>query len=104
MISNVCVILHNMIVKMSLQGNLNGENNAAEYASGGGLIDEFFLPPTTPAEQDYNTQSTNNAGQAAIGLASLLERDAVVTDPATHRQICAALTEHLWSKRGNQTT
>lgn len=89
LIPNVWVVLHNMVVKMHLQGELNVKG-LQEYSAG--LVDEFFLVPAGGTSQNIGEQSNATHGsEPAAELASLIERHEVVTHRPAHKKLYSAL-------------
>lgn len=93
LISQVCVILHNMITKMSLQGELDEEfGQDLSIEEDAGIVRVFF--------QDNIETETQNDVVHSGGLTHLLERDALVTSLEAHLRLTEAINEHLWAIRG----
>lgn len=92
LISQVCVILHNMIVSMRLSGELDEEDGETTE----GAVDEFFVPAVVGGDA-----SVHSAMPDGRGLAGLLSRVDAVKSEESHGSLRSALLEHQWSLRGN---
>lgn len=102
LISQVCVILHNMIVKMSLRGELSeelDENGVPQSESE--LLHEFFS--FEGGETPDETTAVVGSASEERGLTYLLARDRLVANRETHIELKEALSHHLWSLRGGNT-
>ena len=101
-ISQVFVILHNMLVKMAYTGELADEvdengirQNEME------LLQEFFLVDPSHTEGTVDTSEASTGGELKVGsgISHLLERDRMVCSRERHIQLRAELSEHLWSMK-----
>lgn len=94
LISDVCVIIHNMIVKISMT-----ESQSSEDTITNSIVDEFFyssvLTSVTSGDED-----SHGAADHSTGLAALLDRNILVTSKEDHIRLTEELSLHLWNIRG----
>lgn len=93
LITEVCVILHNMIVVMRREGTL------AEDSDGVNLVEEFFQDDGSVELVGSDSGPLALAGPA-VGLAALLERTDALRSAHAHAELQKELTEELWRSRG----
>lgn len=96
LISQVCVILHNMIVTMVKRGELDGEAEEGGRHVPVDLVGEYADPQPRRAAAAAPLQTP------CVGLAALLHRADEVKSPTLHATLKAALIDHLWAARGEQ--
>jgi len=98
LIAQVCIILHNMIVAMRRSGELDEEAGGQDGELSVNLVEEFCAPPPAAA---VAAGAPAAEGQADVGdLQALLGRVDAVTSEAAHMPLKDAVTDHLWSRRG----
>jgi len=98
LIAQVCIILHNMIVAMRRSGELDEEARGQDGELSVNLVEEFCAPPPAAA---VAAGAPAAEGQADVGdLQALLGRVDAVTSEAAHMPLKDAVTDHLWSRRG----
>lgn len=102
LITNTCVILHNMLVKMTMEGQLADEmDESGVVCAERDLVEEFFTAPSGYSDSAPRTQ-TGDEQPVARGLAQLIQRNALVTNETVHWELNEALVDHLWNVRGNR--
>ena len=98
LISQVCIIFHNMIVKMVWNEELSDEIDDETGVLQGEcpLLDEFFL-----SEANETTGIGGNVtGNETVGLMHLLARDMLVGNRDAQIDLASSLSHHLWNLRG----
>lgn len=104
-VSEVCVILHNMLVQLRLGGGMNDEFDAnGVRIRDEGLIKEFMdLSALGLDDSELEgggggfTHSEGEPWTLDAALEALLERSDVIMDRRRSVELAKALTEHLWS-------
>ena len=103
LISQVCVILHNMIVDMNGRGELGEETDENGYAidvvSGFGLAGQL----ESSAIEDGGSDVTVGEGPI-VGLADFLERDDLFPNLSMHCELTEQLPHHIWNESGEHKT
>lgn len=104
LISDVCVILHNMIVDMHRRDELGEETN-----SEGGSVDvvgEFTENVShllgSSSSGLTNPQDNGDGNVTGNGLEMLLERSSVIKSEDAHRELQSELAKHLWARKGDE--
>lgn len=93
LITQVCVILHNIIVVMRRAGELDEEGALDEV----NFVEEFWVPP---AHEDSEEPPGAPEDQELDVIVAMLERVDAVKSEAAHQALRSALTDHLWFHRG----
>lgn len=96
LITQICVILHNMIVVMKRSGEMGGEGDGVS------LVEEF-IGGIAPHDPLVRRSSSVSEVRPAAGLLALLDRVHAVQSEQGHVQLQAALIDHLWKQCGEQT-
>ena len=93
--SEVCVILHNQIVRMSRDEELGLEGiDSLSGEASSHLVDEFF--ESNIAAAGTSPEEMTNLS----GLAALLEQNTLVTNRDHHIRLNDEVSRHLWNERG----
>ena len=99
LISEVCVILYNILVKMASTGELSDDvDDNGVRQSEIELLQEFFLVESSQSGDTVNTNDSNMTGGSDAsggGISHLLERDRMVCSRERHIQLRTELSEHL---------
>ncbi|KAI0563688.1 Plant transposon protein [Gracilaria domingensis] len=101
LISQACIILHNMLVEMDSNGELedkiapNGETVSVIEAFGEGANDSHH-----DQEQMNNVNFKSPTSASAEDLLDLLQTNELVTNVEKHHNLTTALSYHLWAMRG----
>jgi hypothetical protein len=95
LISQVCVIIHNILVSMRLQGELDDEvDEEGQFIAAYDFVGEFSTEMSPLQEQ---TSPLENRSV----LDALTESHEAVTSEVRHRELRQALVDHSWARRGN---
>lgn len=102
LISQVYVILYNIIVKMAVSGELSEEL----YEDGIAQSDRELLKELFEFVGDEREVSGEKAGSQGgnghDGISCLLERDRLVFTKERHIELIEALLHHLWDMKGGE--
>jgi hypothetical protein len=97
LISQVCVILHNMLVSLRTKGELDDEtDDDGSLLSSSELLDEFYTVPSDPpvrSRSDSGVLGDHYAGTSRLGR--LLDIDDQVCSLVAHNNLRSALARHI---------
>lgn len=98
LIADVCVILHNMIVRMWQSGKLEEE---AGDSGGAHLVEEFCMDAPAEVAADQSPAPVQ-LPVPAVGLVALLQRSRAVMSESAYIALTTAMSDHVWSLRGEE--
>lgn len=101
-ISKVCVIIHNMLVQLRLNGELDDEiDSNGRRISSESVVEEFAEEAVRDSVTIGPLQSshTNSTPTPQSVLDSLLTQRDLLTSPQRHLRLAKELIDHLWKER-----
>jgi hypothetical protein len=104
LISQVCVISHNILVSLRIRGELDDEgDNDGPFIPREEFMDEFASIVHNRSRNKF--EGTENFDEIpsnkSHGLDMLQENNDAVASESRHRELLKALIYHFWTRRGS---
>ncbi len=100
-IVHVCVILHDMLVRLRVRSELEDETDGRGVVlRPEEVVEEFLERPGDDAEREGQTQRTDENWSAASWLQHLMGMQESVRDRSDHIALRCAVEDHVWESVG----